>query len=104
MLDFEQLLNALHDEVAVVPCPVCQGAFKARVGELREGTVLVCEGCAFEVPLAPDQTPEDLLNDVKSDLAVAFKKAFKAIEDYAQPPEERARRLAEKRAIEADEA
>lgn len=99
MLDFEKLLNALQDEVAEVPCPACHGSFKAAVGELRDGTVLKCQGCGFEVPMQTAQTPEDLVADVKKDLAGAFKRAFKAIEEYAEPPEVRAWRKAQKQAV-----
>lgn len=86
MVDFEALQRTFENQVAHVDCPSCQGGFEVRVIDIEPGKVVRCAGCGMEVPLTVDQTTEQLLAMIKGDMAFAFKRAFKAIEDYTQPP------------------
>lgn len=87
MLDFEALQRTFENQVAQISCPKCHGGFEVRVADIEPGAVVSCAACGMEVPLTVDQTTEQLLAMIKGDLAFAFKRAFKAIEDYKQPPQ-----------------
>lgn len=87
MVDFEALQRTFENQVAQIECPSCRGAFEVRVADIEPGVVVRCAGCDMAVPLKVDQTTEQLLAMIKGDLAFAFKRAFKAIEDYKKPLE-----------------
>lgn len=86
MIDLEGMLRALESQVAQIDCPACPGKMRIRVGDIRDGNQVDCDACGLSVPLAGHGSIDDALQPVKKDIAVAFKRAFRAIEDYTRPP------------------
>lgn len=86
MLDFVAMQRALENEVAAIACPSCHGTIEVRLGDMKPGRVARCAECDFEVPITVEYDSDRLIDAMKGDLAFAFKRAFKAIEDFTTPP------------------